>query len=222
MQQTVNSSLDALRWPALLLLVAAAPAAVACLLLTLWDMAVRPGEFAGLAAGVAVAAWIAHGSAPTTSGWLFVLEHEVTHALFAAATINRVTSLSAGAHSGEMRFDGPGNWLVWLSPYFFPTFCVPVLLAMQGSRAEWMPVWLVLLGMALFGHIRGTARELHLQQPDLQRYGRVFSVAMIWTATPSVACAVLWCVPGCRRLVDRRWWQVLEVASQALDRWLLV
>lgn len=218
MHRAVNSFIDAVRWPALLLLLAAAPAATACLALTLWDMASRPGEIVPLAAGLALAAWFSRGAAPTTAGWLFVLEHEVTHALFAAATCNRVTHLSAGEHNGEMRFEGPGNWLVYLSPYFFPTFCVPVLLAMQGARAGWMPAWLVLLGMALFGHILGTARELHLQQADLRRYGRVFSVAMIWAATPTVACGLLWCVPGWRSLVTVRWLQVLELALLALDR----
>ncbi len=215
MQRVLNTVLNALRWPILIVLLGLSPVVLLCLIGSVCTVLMRPRDLAMLAVGVGLSAWLARGSTGSTANWLFVLEHEVTHAIFAIATGHRVTHLSAGAQGGELQCVGPGNWLLSLSPYFFPTFCVPVLLVMQVSRPEWMPLWLVLFGIALHGHLRGTLREMHMQQPDLQRYGRRFSVALIVAATPAIACAMLWCVPVFRPIVEWRWGQSTTLVLQA-------
>lgn len=216
MQRALNAGIDALRWPALLVLTALAPVALMCLAGTVWTLLLRPQEFAVLTIGMVLSAGLTRGRTGATLGWLFVLEHELTHAIFALATGHRMVHLAAGTQGGEVRYIGPGNWLLSLSPYFFPTFCVPVLLVMQVSRPEWTALWLALFGMALHGHLRGTLREMHLQQPDLQRYGCRFSIALIAAATPTTVCATLWCVPACRAIVERRWDQSMAFFLQAV------
>ena len=119
-----------------------------------------------------------------SKSWLYTLEHELTHALFAVLTLNRVTSLSAQQGSGHLAYEGPGNWLVSLAPYFFPAFCVLPLLALQVAGPAAQPPLLGLLGLTLGLNLslslrRGLLRALHL----LLRGRLLRSLTLVETAT---------------------------------------
>ena len=58
--------------------------------------------------------------------WFSTLEHELTHAIFAILSLNRVTGLNAtGREGGVTHYQGYGNWVITLAPYFVPTVTIP-------------------------------------------------------------------------------------------------
>ena len=54
-----------------------------------------------------------------------VLAHELTHAFFAILTFHKVKGISINPDDtgGAMSFEGEGNWLIIIGPYFFPLYC---------------------------------------------------------------------------------------------------
>ena len=53
-----------------------------------------------------------------------VLAHELTHVFFAFITFHKIKGLSINPDEsgGSMAFEGEGNWLIIIGPYFFPLF----------------------------------------------------------------------------------------------------
>ncbi|MBN2725160.1 MAG: M50 family metallopeptidase [Deltaproteobacteria bacterium] len=104
-------------------------------------------------------------------------EHELTHAIFAWLTIHRVSGLRISWNNGgSVSFTPPGNWLIYLGPYFFPTFAIaviPFVLSGGGKTA------LIILGILTSYHLTSTWVETHLGQSDLQRAGFIFSFILI-------------------------------------------
>ncbi len=213
MSNAVNALVGLLKWPmALVMLVLLAPA-----LLTLgrvgWQMLASPSPWWPLWAGTAVFAllWALWLRKTKTTNLLYTLEHELTHALFAVLTFNRVTDLNARRGTGHMAYEGRGNWLVSLAPYFFPTFCLPPLLALQFAVAAVQSWLLAMLGFALAMHVHATWHETHSHQPDLLRHGRLASWCILPGAMTAALVLVLAAVPG----QSTRVWQTF---SHTLDQ----
>jgi Peptidase M50B-like len=112
--------------------------------------------------------------------FLSTLEHELTHAIFALLTFNKVTGFKATwRRGGHMDYEGTANWLIHLSPYFFPTLSVLLLIPMAFAPTEWR-AWLFLgQGLALGYHLASTYSETHLNQKDLQLAGWWFCVCFL-------------------------------------------
>ena len=167
----MNRLINLLKWPvALLMVLLFVPAALA-LGRYVWQ---RLNDWPALwnhwhfAAGFVAAfvLWLTVLRDAKHTNWFYALEHELTHALFAALSWNRVVGINAKRGGGEVSYFGEGNWLVSLAPYFFPLFCVPPLLAMQFSTPGAMPYLQALLGFCLGLHLHSTWNETHWQQPD--------------------------------------------------------
>lgn len=114
---------------------------------------------------------------------LSTFEHEFTHALFAILTLHRITELKATWNrGGHVRILGIGNWLITVSPYFFPTVCfvlIPVfrlLTIIPTSFAD------AIIGAAFMYHLTSTMRETHGGQTDLKQVGYLFSAMFLPTA----------------------------------------
>ena len=120
--------------------------------------------------------------------YVMVLEHEITHALFAWATFHRVYELHATVRSGgHVRYQGPGNWLIVIAPYFVPTVALLAIAVLV-----WLPDRLHVHGSAALGatvayHVASTLTETHRDQPDLRTVGWIFSALFL----PSANAAVL-------------------------------
>ena len=195
----IDNALQLLRWPvALLLPVTIVPTAGACLSLV-QSMVFAPGPILPFSVGLLayLALWIATIRRWRTT-WLSTLEHELTHALFALLTFHPVVEIRTTWRSGgQMRYRGKGNWLITLSPYFFPTICmlllsvlalVPVLFSQTGE---------VLVGAAFGYHLTSTVRETHAGQSDLREAGYLFSLLVLpglFLLTHGVVLA--WCYGG--------------------------
>ncbi len=114
---------------------------------------------------------------------LVTIEHEFIHTLFAWLTFHRVQSLSVKSEgSGHMTYEGPGNWLISLSPYFVPLAPALLVAVVQAFRLPGETERLVL--GAFFGYwvMAHRQQNLHIDQTDFAKTGYVFSLCLLPTA----------------------------------------
>ncbi len=158
-------------------------------------------------AGLVGAAWLADRHLADPAGparwlsrparWLYVLGHELTHALAAWASGGKVFAIKVGEAGGHVDLS-ESSAFVALAPY-----CVPfhALLVVGGYRLLlWLrpgtsaqPLFLLLMGSALAFHGVMTWETLtQVRQPDLDAAGgAVFSVSLIAAANGLVLLGLL-------------------------------
>jgi hypothetical protein len=115
---------------------------------------------------------------------MYVLGHELTHAIVALMFGARVSNLKVAASGGSVTVS-KSNMMITLSPYFFPFYTI--LLALSAfitglfvSTLPWKGVWFFFAGFTWFFHICFTLDSLIRRQPDILEFGRLFSYVMIW------------------------------------------
>jgi hypothetical protein len=115
------------------------------------------------------------------------IDHEATHAIFAWLTLVRVYGIRAtdgydassnGGSLGHVALGG-SNWLITISPYFFPTASAGLLACTWVLAAEPTMLASVLLGMATAWSIVSTWHETHLGQTDLKEVGYAFALILL-------------------------------------------
>ncbi len=158
---------------------------------------------------------------------MYVLGHELTHALWGLAFGARVSRLRVGLRGGSVSLT-KSNVLITLAPYFFPfwtALVVALALAVRAAMhfccpgaplpAPW--AWMFAIGFTWSLHLLFTLRSLMQRQPDVEEYGRVFSWTLILAL--NLAVAILWMVcttPVSPKAVGRR------AASNAADAYAAV
>jgi len=152
-------------------------------------------------------------------GWFATLEHEFTHILFALATFHKIVDLRATfSRGGYISYSGAGrgNWLILISPYFFPTFSVLILGLMYLSKHQFDTFFLGALGFSLIYHLHSTYQETHARQLDLQEVGFFYSWIFLPSANILALIMVLALIPNdriyLRIVVDRFYDYCLEFA----------
>ncbi|MFH1475922.1 MAG: hypothetical protein ABIH24_00300 [Verrucomicrobiota bacterium] len=168
--------------------VAASIAASAALSLT---PGARP--FLMVAAGVMLAVFVFWVLPPPVR--LYVLAHELTHALWGALLGARISGLRVSARGGYVKLS-QSNWLIALAPYFFPLYTFIVILGYYillifFDLRPYAPVWLGLIGFTLGFHFVFTIYALAQDQQDVRDYGRVFSFGLIYLINMLGVCMVL-------------------------------
>jgi hypothetical protein len=126
---------------------------------------------------------------------MYVLGHELTHAVWGMAFGARVSGLKVRSTGGSVTLTKSNVWIT-LAPYFFPFWTFVVALAALSVRAvmyfacpdapfplPWL--WMFAVGFTWCFHVCFTIRSLMQTQPDVQEYGRVFS----WTFI--LACNII-------------------------------
>lgn len=113
--------------------------------------------------------------------WFPTFIHECIHVLFAWLTLHRVTGFSISWNKGgHVEFvGGVGNWLVIVSPYFFPLATVLALSIEFMYPLETMQRSLF-LGACFGFEIVYVWRQIHPKQPDFQMVGLGF----VWAFLP--------------------------------------
>jgi len=110
------------------------------------------------------------------------LEHEFTHVLFHWLNGQQVVELKVNdSGSGEVLTKGR-NLITLLAPYVFPTLLIPFLILKPALSTPFIPVCVVLSGIALSYHFISTLRELKSIQPDLKEVGYYFALPVIFAA----------------------------------------
>lgn len=131
---------------------------------------------------------------------LYVLGHELTHALWGLAFGARVSRLKVGAKGGSVQLTKSNVWIT-LAPYFFPfwtmmvvAFALAVRVVMHFTHPDaQFPVpwaWTFAVGFTWCLHLCFTIRSLMQTQPDVEEYGRVFSWTLILAG--NLMGAILW------------------------------
>ena len=108
--------------------------------------------------------------------WFSTLEHELTHGLFAILTLHKVLEIkSSYVSGGHIKYQGGGNWLITISPYFFPTLSYLLMGILFIADLGDHPWWNLSLGVSVAYHLTSTWRETHVGQPDLKDVGFVYA-----------------------------------------------
>lgn len=117
----------------------------------------------------------------------YVLEHELSHILFALFSGIRVKEVSFKKEQAFVKTQRV-NILIALAPYSLPlyTFIIVALFKVAGLFYMDKPLtalFYFLAGVSLAFHILATIHYLQLDQPDIRRYGFVPSLLIILTWT---------------------------------------
>jgi len=152
-----------------------------------------------LAFGLGALAWtvLFFGCRCRPMMWLYVAGHELTHALFVLLCRGRVTRIHISSEGGHV-LTNRNNFLISLSPYFFPFFTAVGILAWAVAnwifreRAPLDPAWLYgMIGVTWMFHLTFTVWMIRRDQPDLDQNGRLFSFTLIFLVNVLLICALL-------------------------------
>ncbi|MBE0545969.1 MAG: hypothetical protein IH623_31980 [Verrucomicrobia bacterium] len=157
--------------------------------------------------------------------WIYVVGHELTHALWVWLFGGRVKKFRATAQGGHV-IVSKTNFLIALAPYFFPFYAVIVVAVFATGHLLWnwqaYLVWFhLLLGAAYAFHLTLTWQILSLEQTDITSQGYLFSGVIIFLGNVTVLLVGL---PLLAAKVDlptaMRWWVdcTLEV-FRSMGRW---
>ncbi len=128
---------------------------------------------------------------------MYVLGHELTHALWGLLFGARPSDIRVSASGGSVRLT-KSNMLITLAPYFFPFYTFIVIVVALITYAflrplPYLPFWMFLIGFTWAFHILFTLETLGQRQPDIKSYGRLFSwtfiflvnmlIVLVWLAT---------------------------------------
>lgn len=121
---------------------------------------------------------------------VYVLGHELTHALWGLFFGAIPSRLRVGPQGGSVNLTKSNVWIT-LAPYFFPFYTVLVVvlalvvrLVLHFTMPEVKgfpcpPAWTFAVGLTWCFHICFTVRSLTQPQPDVEEYGRLFSWMLI-------------------------------------------
>jgi len=185
LSQHVDRVVNWLKWPAAVVTVLLLPNSVLASLELVQEIVSDPKPVLPLLAGLGlyVFLWWRFFRRPIFGSFLSTLEHELTHALFALATFHKVTGLRATWWSGgHVSYQGTGNWLITIAPYFFPTICLFLLAASVLLPAALLSPVGALMGATIGYHVTSTYRETHSGQSDLMKVGWLFGLLFLPTA----------------------------------------
>ena len=130
--------------------------------------------------------------------YVYVLGHELTHALFVYLCLGKVTSFKVDRTGGHI-VTNRNNVLISLSPYFFPLYTTltiigfgvaglfvdlaavhPGALFFGHVSFSWSWVLFLLIGFTWAFHFTFTAWMITKDQPDLKQNGILFSLTLIY------------------------------------------
>jgi len=182
MQKLINFFLALLKWPIALLMVIAIFPALKADILILYDgltLGILGSFFLPLL--LTIVAWFL---IPKLNGsFISILEHEVTHMLFALLTFHIPQDITIRrGQGGYFSYFGRGNWLISLAPYFFPTSAAIVVALGLYYPIMDQPLptgYWIILGLMTGYHFMSTLDEIHLDQVDFKEAGYLFTILFL-------------------------------------------
>ncbi len=121
---------------------------------------------------------------------MYVLGHELTHALWGLLFFAWPSKLRVSKNGGSVSLT-KSNFLITLSPYFFPFYSfvlavIAVAVSFFYSPLPLMSLWLFALGMSWAFHLLFTFDSLSRYQSDIAEYGKLFSWTIIFIANAAM------------------------------------
>jgi hypothetical protein len=122
--------------------------------------------------------------------WIYVLGHELTHALWTwlfGGKVKRMKVTSSGGHVVISKT----NFAIALAPYFFPLYAVFVVAIFAVGHLFWdwksyLVYFHLLVGAAYAFHVTLTLYTLRTRQSDITSQGYLFSAAIIFLGNVTV------------------------------------
>lgn len=158
--------------------------------------------------------------------WIYVLGHELTHALWALLFGGRVKKLKVSSAGGHVVVT-KNNFLIVLAPYFFPLYAALVVLVfLLGNLIwDWRPwlLWFHLaLGAAYAFHVTLTGHVLRQEQSDIISQGWLFSAVIIFLGNAGLLLLGIPLITGKVGLgrVFLWWWADFKTILSWLRGWL--
>lgn len=116
--------------------------------------------------------------------WVYVVGHEMTHALWTWVFGGRVKKIKATSRGGYVNVTKT-NFVIALAPYFFPFYAFLVVIFFGAGHLlwNWAKYWSIfhlLLGAAYAFHVTLTIYILRLEQSDITQHGYLFSGVVIF------------------------------------------
>lgn len=117
--------------------------------------------------------------------WIYVLGHELTHAVWTWVCGGQVKRLKATSEGGHV-LTTKSNFAIALAPYFFPFYAVLVVLVflvgdlIWSWRGVYLPWFHFFLGAAYAFHLTLTFEILKVRQTDITSQGYLFSSVVIF------------------------------------------
>lgn len=145
--------------------------------------------------------WFWSGLAKSFFLYLYVLGHELTHAVFVILCRGRVTSMHVSTSGGYITTNKT-NLLIALSPYFVPFWSVLITIVFSIARygfrvgGTWDLVFYALMGASWTFHFMWTVWMIPRDQPDLRQNGTFLSLCIIYLANLLVIAALLCMAEG--------------------------
>jgi len=140
--------------------------------------------------GAGVACWLVIYLLLPKPRRLYILGHELTHALWTWLFGGRVKRWRISGRGGHV-LTNRSNFLVVLAPYFFPVYALGVGAVFTVGNLIWgwrtySPVFHLLLGAAYAFHITLTWEILQTRQTDIASQGYLFSAVAVWLGNLAV------------------------------------
>jgi hypothetical protein len=190
----------------------------------LWLVLRQSGDattiWAGLLSGAAC--WVVIYLLLPKPMWVYVVGHELTHALWTwlfGGKVKRFKATSEGGHVVVTKT----NFLIALAPYFFPVYAALVVAVFVTGHLIWnwtayLLVFHLLLGAAYAFHVTLTWHTLKTEQSDITQQGYLFSAVIIFLGN---VCILLAGVPLLTEKVGivtafRWWWSCTAEVLRAL------
>jgi len=122
--------------------------------------------------------------------WIYVLGHELTHALWTWLFGGQVKKMKVSSSGGHVVISRT-NFLITLAPYFFPLYAILVigLFALGHWIWNWQRFFVyfhLLLGAAYAFHVTLTVYTLRTKQSDITSQGYLFSAVILFLGNVAV------------------------------------
>lgn len=142
----------------------------------------RDWQFLSLALGFTL--WLVVYSVLPQPVRMYVLGHELTHALWGFMMGAKIRNIKASAKGGQITLSKT-NFLITLAPYFFPFYamlCI-ILFLIGDLFFDWkryLPFLCIAIGAGWGFHLTFTIATLSRTQSDVTQNGWLFSMTVIY------------------------------------------
>ena len=124
-----------------------------------------------------------------------IAAHEMTHAFFALLTLHKVQGIRVeGDNSGgNMSFEGEGNWLIVIAPYFFPLFgfFFMIIISFFVRMTDTHLLINGIMGFFIGYHLDTVGSQIHEKQTDLPKVSYKFCAMFLPSANLLMLGAML-------------------------------
>lgn len=138
--------------------------------------------------------------------WLYVVGHELTHAVWTWLFGGKVKKFKASSQGGHVVVS-KSNFVIALAPYFFPIYAVLLMIVFLIGHLiwdwnRWSPWFHLLLGAAYAFHATLTFHVLKTRQSDITSQGYLFSAVIIFLGNILVLLVALPLLTGQANLLS--------------------